>query len=174
MRIDLCYLVRAFLLCAIISSLSSCAANAEMQTTSTRYLITPGVGLPECRIGKDEKCFTEEFGGKQWENYWIAQPKGVDVKVVNGKIVTMFFYFYSKTYTSFDGQTSVGIGKNSTVNDVVRAYGKPQRIGKSELPASHAIPGAHEVSLDYPSMGIIFTFWDRRLADIRIFETRPN
>ncbi|WP_218192559.1 hypothetical protein [Pseudomonas sp. Irchel s3h17] len=171
--INLWTLVRSLLLCVATFSLSACGSNVEVPVPSTRYLITSGVGLPDCRIGKDENNFIEQFGGKKWEDYWTAESKGVGVKVVDGKIATMFFFFYSKTHTSFDGQTNVGIGKNSSINDVVRAYGEPQRIGESDLPDSSAMPGAHEISLEYPSMGIVFTFWDRRLADIRVFAARP-
>ncbi|WP_458722457.1 hypothetical protein [Pseudomonas brenneri] len=153
--------------------LSSCAADVDVPVVSARFIITPGVGLAECGIGKDESCFIEWFGGEQWEDYWIAKSKGVDIRVKNGKIISMFFYFYSRSHVSFDGKTNVGIGKNTTIDDVIRAYGKPFKIGKSMVPSSGAMPGAHEISLVYPSMGIEFTFWDRRLADVRVYEARP-
>lgn len=154
-------------------SLSSCAADVEVPVLSARFIIVPGVGLPECSIGKNMNCFIEQFGGEQWENYWIAKSKGVDIRVENKRITGMFFYFYSKTYASFDGKTNVGIGQNSEIDDVIRAYGKPSKVGNSVLPDTGAMPGAHEVSLVYPAMGIEFTFWNRRLADIRVFPMRP-
>lgn len=144
-----------------------------MPVISANLIITPGVGLAECSIGKYESCFIEQFCGEQWENYWIVKSKGVDVRVMNGKITSMFFYFYSRSHVNFDGKTSAGIGRNSTIDDVIRSYGNPSKVGNSMVPSSGAMPGAHEISLVYPSMGIEFTFWDRRLADVRIYEARP-
>jgi len=178
MLIQLRGLLYVFGLFATAFFLSSCVSNIERPVSNTRFIITPGVGLPECSIGKNKNCFIEQFGGEQmaienFTEYWLAKPKGVEIIVKDDKIETMFFYFYSPSYASFDGKTNVGIGQNSTINDVIRAYGQPTKTDNSIISEYGAMPGTHEIYLYYARMGITFTFWNNRLADIRVFKPSP-
>lgn len=140
-----------------------------------KFKIIQGVGLKECYIGMDASCFQRAFGGmrdRQYGEYLKAPNHGVEASIVNGKINVLFFYFYSRTKTSFGGSTDRGINANSSPLDVIAEYGQPDRIGQSVISEYGAMPGANEKSLEYPRLGVTFTFWDDRLADIRIYSKR--
>ncbi|MHA3576881.1 hypothetical protein ACX1HU_20050, partial [Yersinia enterocolitica] len=68
--------------------------------------------------------------------------------------------------------TDKGIGKNSSIQDVYKAYGTPTREGDSVVSEFGAMPGAHEHTITYLHSGIEFTFWDKQLADIRVINSR--
>lgn len=137
-----------------------------------KFNIIQGVGLKECYIGMDTSCFQRAFGGKREGQYLIAPNHGVDALIVDGTISVLFFYFYSKTKTSFAGSTDRGINANSSPLDVTAKYGQPDRIGQSVISQYGAMPGANEKSMEYPRLGVTFTFWDDKLADIRIYSKR--
>jgi len=134
--------------------------------------IIQGVGLKECYLGMDASFFQRAFGGKREGQYLIAPNHGVDALIVDGKISELFFYFYSKTKSSFAGSTDRGINANSSPLDVTAKYGQPDRIGQSVISQYGAMPGANEKSMEYPRFGVTFTFWDDKLADIRIYSKR--
>ena len=67
----------------------------------------------------------------------------------------------------FSGRTQAGIGADSTIADVVEAYGEPSNRGESVVSEFGAMPGAREEWLSYESAGLSFTFWEDELADIR-------
>lgn len=152
--------------------LSSCVARQTVQGTGKQYVITAGSGVIGCTVGDDEMTFQNEFGGSKEDSYWIAKVKGVDANTKNGNITVMFFYFYSRSHQTFNGRTVDGIGADSTVDDVLRHYGRPEKISESTVSQFGAMPGAREKHLDYDSSGISFVFWDGRLADIRVYKPR--
>lgn len=150
-------------------TLSSCTTTSVLQSGERRYVIIPGVGVSECMVGSDEAKFQQEFGGTKDGYYWIAKDRGVDARTSNGTIANMFFYFYSLTHKPFNAETREGIGRDSTIDDVIRTYGRPDQIHESVVSQFGEMPGAREKSLNFDSTGIVFTFWDGRLADIRTF-----
>lgn len=162
------------LLLSFMTLAISVTANAEPGKADAQYLIIPGSGISECMLGSDESNFVQQFGGNRWEGYWIARDRGIEARVANGKVAVIFFHFYSNSYKPFNGKTREGIGRDSTIDSVIATYGKPDRIGESIVSPFGAMPGAHEKYLSYASIGIAFTFWDGRLADIRTFRTEQQ
>lgn len=132
-------------------------------------VITPGLGVRGCSVGMSASVFRQLFGGESRGAYLIAKDKGVDALIEDERIRTLFFYFVSKDHGPFPGITDKGIGQSSSIEDVINQYGTPSRIGRSTVSKFGTLPGAQEESLDYPALGVNFTFYDGRLADIRIF-----
>lgn len=144
--------------------------EASTQPIQTLQVIVPGEGTENCRLG-NSLTETELPFGKQKQKlngHASAKNEGVEVIIENGKIDTIFYFFRSKTYRSFSGSTEKGIGANSTIDEVIKAYGKPDRIGESTVSEFGPEPGAKEHFLEYPKLGIYFTFYNEKLADIRI------
>jgi hypothetical protein len=144
------------------------------------YIILPGIGVKECSLGMNKRNFRREFGAKRLGHdssiedvktetayYLRAKNKGVDALIERGKMRTLFFYFISKTHKSFSGETDKGIGRDSSIEDVVTNYGEPDDVHESVASNYAAIPGAHKKWLHYDSLNISFTFLNGRLADIR-------
>lgn len=116
--------------------------------------------------------FQQMFGGQEDEEdieCWHAKEEGVEALVASGKIQCLFFHFISSTYTCYAGATDKGIGRDSMIEDVLKAYGTPDDISESEVSEFGDMPGAHEKKLSYKRLGITFTFYDRRLGDIRTY-----
>jgi hypothetical protein len=118
----------------------------------------------------------ELFGRPERErdDYLGYLRRGVQVMLSDrGRIDALIFLYRSRTHMTFDGVTDKGIGMWSTIPEVVKRYGEPERIGESTVSESGEIPKAHEFSLEYPKQGISFTFYDNELADIRVYARRP-
>ena len=142
---------------------------APQPRAELKFSIMSGVGLNECYIGMDARAFQRAFGGKAAGTYLRAPDKGIDASIQNGKITALFFYFYSRTHNSFPGSTDRGIESTSSIADVLAKYGQPDRLGESVVSEYGPMPGAFEKSLEYRRLGITFTFYDERLADIRTY-----
>ena len=100
----------------------------------------------------------------------MTTTKGIDASYgANGKIRTIFLYYKLPKYTVFAGRTDKGIGKGSSIDDVYKAYGSPSNESDSVISEFGSVPGAKEHAMDYEHQGITFTFWDKKLADIRIY-----
>lgn len=101
--------------------------------------------------------------------YLVFPKAGLDVySNRDGVIGAIHFYYRLPGYSAFDGKTDKGIGISSSISEVIDQYGEPDRIGESTVSEFGAVPGAKEKSLQYWEQGIIFTFWDEKLADIRV------
>jgi hypothetical protein len=75
-------------------------------------------------------------------------------------------------FKPYQGKTDKGIGADSTMDDVQKAYGKPDRIGETVISEFGSKPGALEHYLPYGDLGIAFTFQDRKLANIRVWTVK--
>lgn len=164
--------ILAMLVGAFFLFSSSCTHIVTEPDSHSGYRIVPGMGLLNCKIGDDEKTFKNLFSGTTANGYVISRTNGVEALVIDGKIVTLFFFF-SKNLGIFDGRTLEGIGKNSTPDDVIQTYGKPDVdvTGSGPFASSTSLYTYHERSIKYPSKGISFTFWDGHLADIRVYKS---
>jgi len=147
------------------------------QSIRPKYTITPGVGIRGCSIGTSVKQVLDLLGTPNTvtpnsvdEDYVRFYRHGVDVLTEKDRVRTLFFYFRSRKHVTFDGLTDKGIGMWSTIPEVIKLYGEPSRIGESTVSTSGDTPGAHEYYLEYPHLGIAFTFYDNELADIRVFQ----
>jgi len=136
------------------------------------HTILPGVGLKGCRIGAPLEDARKQFGEPSSDggSYIHFAAQGVEACVEAGKIRTLFFHYRSRTHKQFRGRTDKGIGKQSTIEEVMKQYGEPDRIGESVVSEFGPEPGAYEHYLPYARLGIAFTFSDRKLAHVRVFE----
>lgn len=167
--------IRTVLFAFFCLSLAGCSPSPGLEKTEQGYLITPGVGIENLSLNDSiqhaRTHFSPHFVTK--DGYLLLPSKGIDTAYdVNGKIKTIFLYYRLPEYTTFYGETDKGIGKDSSVEEVYAAYGVPTAESDSVISAFGALPGAQEHSMDYEHQGITFTFWDNRLADIRIFPSR--
>lgn len=155
----------------------STSAPSGATSAAPRHEIVRGIGLAECPLGARASCLIERFGAQPstMTPHVTAEHQGLEAALSDdGRIVTLFFHFLQWPDHPFDGRTREGIGRESTEADVVRAYGPPEQVRQSVISAYGARPGAHEKVLAYRSQGLIFTFWDGRLADIRVLTVRKT
>lgn len=138
------------------------------KSATPRFVITPGKGVEGCEIGFDKKTARDVFGRSQKEGTKHIQFSKIGVDVYTDfftkKILSFIFFFQSNEHRPFHGVTSDGISRESSIEDVVRIHGRPSRRGHSRTS-----DGFDEDSLEFNELGVWYTFYDGRLADIRVF-----
>ncbi|MFT3733717.1 MAG: DUF2059 domain-containing protein [Rhodocyclaceae bacterium] len=148
------------------------AVQAQQQTAP--YVIKTDTGLDECPRSGKSACLERLFKGEYSGGFYLAHGSGLEVVLEGKRIRTYIFYIDSPGKAPFNGRTDKGIGKGSSMDDVVRAYGPPDRRGPpTGVPPT---PGREHIALtqlDYDKLGIIFDFEDTRLASIRVFTITP-
>ena len=169
------HMVRALLVSVFCLILTGCGLTESHSKTDHEFLITPGIGIKNLSLNDSiqhaKTQFSSEFVAKG--SYLFLPAKGLDVSYgEDGRIRAIFLYYKLPGYVAFDGITDKGIGKESSINDVLKAYGSPSREGDSIISEFGSVPGAHEHTITYAHQGIEFTFWDKKLADIRVI--RPQ
>lgn len=128
------------------------------------HTIVAGAGVAACRIGADKQAAIAAFGTPSIDpevpGYLLFPAAGVEVNLdeETGTVAALFFFFRHEEYAHFTGSTDHGIGSDSTEADVLAAYGEPTQV----------LDFTDEKTLDYQTEGILFTFQDGRLVDIRI------
>src|SRR5439155_26116172 len=138
------------------------------------HTIVPGEGVGTCRIGAHKQTAVEMFGSPlpvdpnaDISGYFQFPLAGVEVAFnVNNEIETLFFHFRSSSHTAFNGTTNLGIGIDSSVEDVIARYGKPSQV--TEYTSSRT------KELRYGAIGTTFNFKDGLLVDIRVSEPRSE
>ena len=101
--------------------------------------------------------------------HWLVYKEvGVALIESGGLIESIVFRYRNRTFVSFDGSTDKGIGMWSTVNDVIRAYGHPDRIEKGYKYLKGVDSVEHDFSylLHYTSRATVFTFRNGELQAI--------
>ncbi|TWT79509.1 hypothetical protein CA13_09120 [Planctomycetes bacterium CA13] len=133
----------------------------------TSMEIVPGRGVEGCEIGFARNTAREVFGITESTsaNYFEFPQIGVDVQCRKKMIDTIYFFFRAKNYESFNGVTREGIGANSSLKQVIRTYGTPDK--KDQGPTSSG--GTYE-HVYYYRLGIEFNFHHNELEDIRVFD----
>lgn len=172
----------------------TCFANPDTRNNNEQ-VITAGVGLSACPIGCDKQQFVSLFSeAKIPGSSVLAWNHGIEAHTMRGRVVAVFFYFNTKrmsesdadtsknlweeffergaelekkfgTKSDFRGRTNTGIGADSSIKDVIKSHGKPDKRYEGIGPFGKG----QEVSLEYSRKGISFTFINNRLSDIRIF-----
>lgn len=168
-------MLRLMLLLCYTLNLLGCTSAADQKQSYDSYTITPGIGIENLSLGDSIEHATSKFSKDfvMKDGYLLLPTKGIDASYNNeGKIAAIFLYYRLPKYKSFEGITDKGIGKNSSIQDVYKAYGTPTREGDSVVSEFGAMPGAHEHTITYRHSGIEFTFWDKQLADIRVINSR--
>lgn len=144
--------------------------------------ISPGRGFGECRIGDSLETALARLGPPeaeiriQFDLLNLEYPSsgfrlhvGHDTKEIGGQ----FFYYRSPRYERFPGATAEGIGKESSVRDVLDAYGPPEKeVRFAEALTQGDFAGSQERILSYSSRGIAFVFHNDRLSFFSVF--RPE
>lgn len=144
---------------------------SDLVGNSTIY---PGSGIKNLKIGMPESV-AEELSIK-FDVRGIPEPEwrrtvrkfqelGIFCYTKQGVINSLAFGFRGGVFASYDGTTDKNIGMWSTVSDVRRAYGEPERLDKRG-PST----GEHTYLMQYSSRGIDFFFRDAELAWITIYE----
>lgn len=168
-------MLRVALLVLFSLSLLGCDSQNKPLSSYQGFLITPGVGIKNLSLNdtvqQAESNFSKDFVVKN--GYLHLPSKGIDASHgADNRIKAIFLYFRLPNYNAFNGITEKGIGINSSIEDVHKAYGPPTREGESVISEFGSVPGALEHSITYENLGIEFTFWDRMLADIRVMTPR--
>jgi len=151
---------------------------SDLVGNSTIY---PGSGIKNLKIGMPESV-AEELSIK-FDVLGVSEPEwqrtepefqrtvrrfhelGIFCYTKQGSIKSLGFGFRGGIYASYDGTTDKNIGMWSTVSDVRRVYGEPERLDKRG-PST----GEHTYLMQYSSRGIDFFFRDAELAWITIYE----
>ncbi|WP_010584581.1 hypothetical protein [Schlesneria paludicola] len=165
-------------------------STAERSQDPSDNLIILGTGTRRLRIGATARSIVEMMGrpddvlrsdsGDGFHvnagvaNYvdpthWLVyKESGVALIESGGRIESIVFRFRNRTFVSFDGATDKGIGMWSTVNDVIRAYGNPDRIEKGYKYLKGIDTAEHDFSylLHYTSRATVFTFRNGELQAI--------
>lgn len=162
---------KALLASVFYLSLAGCGLAEAHSKTDHEFLITPGVGIKNLSLNDSiqhaKTQFSSEFVAK-W-TYLLLPAKGLDVSYgKDGRIRAIFLYYNLSGYAIFDGVTDKGIGKESSINDVLKAYGPPTHEDDSIISESASVPDIHKHTITYAHQGIEFTFEDDKLADIRV------
>lgn len=162
---------RVSLVGVLCLSLTECGLPKSHAKTEHEFLITTGIGIKNLSLDDSiqhaKTQFSREFVAK--DGYLFLPTKGLDASYgEDGRIRTIFLYYKLPGYVIFDGITDKGIGKDSSIKDVLKAYGPPTRESDSIISEFGSVSGAHEHTITYTHKGIEFTFWDDRLADIRV------
>ena len=167
--------------CSETSTQSSTYVESQKRNTetspSTIYTITAGKGIGECQLGKDIQVAIELFGTPTQlsDGYFRFASSGIDLMYSEGAgIEGMIFYYRSPKHEVFSGTTSKGIGVDSSVDDVHRLYGSPSSSNETTISEFGALPGAKEKWMSFDHIGIAFTFWNEKLADIRLYRKQLN
>jgi hypothetical protein len=161
-------------------------ANAAPVPKEADLTIRTGEGVTGCKIGgtlenaeaifgkstsASEKYKDDPKTAEHMKDYFHFTEKGIDILLNKGKISAIFFYYdESQSHKIYAGKTDKGIGKESTVENVIKQYGKAESQSERIVSEYGPKPGAKEKCLQYPKQGITFTFYDDKLADIRIYE----
>lgn len=166
---------RLMLTALLFMNLVGCSLEKKPVNSQQAFVITPGVGIKNLSLNdtiqQAKSKFSSDFVTK--DGYLLLPSKGLDASYdANNKIRTIFLYYKLPNYKPFNGATKQGIGINSSIQDVYKAYGSPTREGESVISEFGSVPGAHEHTISYAHLGIVFTFWDNKLADIRVITPR--
>jgi hypothetical protein len=155
----------------IVVCVAGCEAKPDGNPEhSAKFVILPGVGLKDCRIGRPVKYPQARYGpGESNHEGFLDFPKyGMQWVVQGDRIEGIIFYFRSPKFDSCEGSTDRGITISSTADDVIKLYGAPEQFFDTVVSRFGDDPGAREQSFQYDRLGIIFTFRDSLLLDVRV------
>ncbi|PVY40932.1 hypothetical protein [Pontibacter virosus] len=156
---------------AIVALIVSCKVSKQA-TNQIGTTIVEGNGVQGINVGDNISNVLKITGkpSKTDEEYYNFYDKGIEFTVAGNQVRTIFLYYISNKYQPFNGQTDKGINKESTIEDVLKNYGEPDRIGQSIISSGSAFAGQEDYNMNYYSKGITFTFYNKKLADIRIYK----
>jgi hypothetical protein len=161
------------------SSVQNSASLPERTKVVNPITISAGVGIEGITVGQSEDDFLKVYPNfeitifdhdiAESGKYLTSKESGISVYAENGLIRTLFLYFIYPEFSQFPGETAKGINILSSAKDVISTYGIPEK----DIESQHLygrIKASDERTLIYQSKGIMFTFYDEVLADIRVFK----
>lgn len=165
---------RSLFLVLLAIVLQNCTFNSKSGQQLELDLET---GLNNILRGTDEQMIEEILGEadyieREWEatenlKYYNYYKKGIQISSQHGKVQCVFIYYRSKRFNKFKGQNKVA-DEDVTIEMIEARFGKPdyfyQRVNKKYT----EFPGKEETFMAYESARISFTFWNKKLGDIRL------
>ncbi len=139
--------------------------------TDGRFTIKPLVGMGELRLGDAPEKIESAMGKPDFKmGDSIYQYAGFVVNVRDGKVYTIMCGDATGADTRFVKncfcRTVEGIGMGATEQDIVTAYGEPDR-----KVANHPLKGGF--ALAYRAKGLVFGLYDNKVHFIQIQTPRP-
>lgn len=117
---------RVLLASVLCLSLTGCGLPNSHAKTEHEFLITPGIGIKNLSLNDSIQHAKTQFSGEfvVKDGYLLLPTKGLDASYgEDGRIRAIFLYYKLPRYVTFDGITDKGIGKDSSIKDVLKAYG---------------------------------------------------
>ncbi len=160
----------------VLSALLICASCSEQRLASSipmsDDIVMPGQGIRSCCVGMSVDQLQGEWIPGDPNDFitrdYLYHPAMGIVVVQKDSMV----YCVSCVYQLDDdflevpyrGKTEQGISADSSIENVIQAYGRPTCISAtSELDS-----GAEAVGLDYVELGVYFSFRDRVLTAVDV------
>ena len=163
------------LLMVSLPALVSCGKKADEEEATEELIVEPLVGIGEVQFGMSKDEIIEHFGQPDKVH---TQTKGTKLNYVASKglgfevdseLGLQKIQCWSDTWpeqlpfavTTFAGRTEEGIGIGSTREQIVVAYGQPDRTGFD------ANKGVIE-GLDYDKLRINFSIWQDKVISMTL------
>jgi len=161
------------LLMVSLLALVSCAKKVDEDESRDEIIIEPLVGIGPVRFGMSKDQVIEHFGRPDKVmaegtklNYVASKGLGF---TVDSELGLQMIQCWSDNWptklpfavTTFVGRTKEGIGIGATQEEIVAAYGQPDRTGTDSYKG--VIQG-----LDYDKLRIKFSLWQDKLISMTL------
>ncbi len=161
------------LLMVSLLALVSCAKKVDEDESRDEIIIEPLVGIGPVRFGSSKDQVIEHFGRPDKVmaegtklNYVASKGLGF---TVDSELGLQMIQCWSDNWptklpfavTTFVGRTKEGIGIGATQEEIVAAYGQPDRTGTDSYKG--VIQG-----LDYDKLRIKFSLWQDKLISMTL------
>jgi len=163
------------LLTVILPALVSCEKKADENGATEELIVEPLVGIGPVQFGMSKDEIIENFGqpekihtqtGGMKLNYVASKGLGFEV---DSELGLQKIQCWSDNWpeqlpfavTTFAGRTEEGIGIGSTREQIISAYGQPDRTG------TDANKGVIE-GLDYDKLRINFSIWQDKVISMTL------
>jgi len=166
------------LLMVTLPALVSCSKKAEEGEAVEELIVEPLVGIGAVQFGMSKDEIIEHFGQPDKVttrtegtklNYVASKGLGfeVDSELGLAKIQCWSKNWPEKllfTVANFTGKTKEGIGIGSTQEQIISAYGQPDRTDRKEIGANKEIIEG----LDYDKLRINFSIWQDKVISMTL------
>lgn len=155
-----------------------CASLFDTSQDSISSQILAGYGIESCNIHKKKSDLLREEGWSkliQFSDFpldimgFLRNPeRGIEVKYFKDRLILVGFIYRDERFTPFQGRTSSGLGKDTTINEVLSLHGKPAHDSNYKMPKS----GNRSRILYYDHLGIDYEFKNEKLQSVSVYP--PN
>ena len=161
------------LLTLCLVTLISCAKKADKEEAINEFIIEPLVGIGPVRFGMSKDQIIEHFGQPdkvmaEGTKLNYVSSKGLGF-TVDSELGLQMIQCWSDNWptklpfavTTFTGRTKEGIGIGATQEEIVAAYGQPDRTG------TDSNKGVIQ-NLSYDKLRIKFSIWQDKLISMTL------